>query len=133
MVDACDDRIREGEINWRDSKNQMVRQWRSTHQRPTFGVRRWIGVGEPRHSIRMVGARSKVGTAPLAKEVYNVVLKAPAGKFRVVGVDLFSHEDYLKGDYASEAEAYEVADDHGRDQWMTSTTYTTIRARTSGQ
>lgn len=61
----------------------------------------------------MVGARSKVGTAPLAKEVYNVVLKAPAGKFRVVGVDLFSHEDYLKGEYASEAEAYEVADDHG--------------------
>ena len=39
----------------------------------------------------------------MAKEVYNVVLKAPAGKFRVVGVDLFSHEDYLKGDYASEA------------------------------
>lgn len=76
---------------------------------------------------------AKVGAAPLAKEVYNVVLKAPAGKFRVVGVDLFSHEDYLKGDYASEAEAYKVADDHGPDQWMTSTTYTTIRARTSGQ
>jgi hypothetical protein len=76
---------------------------------------------------------AEVGAAPLAKEVYNVVLKAPAGKFRVVGVDWFSHEDYLKGDYASEAEAYKVADDHGPDQWMTSTTYTTIRARTSGQ
>jgi hypothetical protein len=36
---------------------------------------------------------AKVGAAPLAKEVYNVVLKAAAGKFRVVGVDLFSHED----------------------------------------
>ena len=27
-------------------------------------------------------------------------------------MDLFSHEDYLKGDYVSEAEAYKVADDH---------------------
>ena len=34
------------------------------------------GLGKPRHSIRMVGARTKVGAAPLAKEVYNVVLKA---------------------------------------------------------
>ncbi len=48
----------------------------------------------------------------MAKEVYNVILKAPAGKFRVVGVGLFSHEDSLKRDYASEAEAYKVADDH---------------------
>lgn len=39
-------------------------------------------------------------------------LKAPAGRFRVVGVDLFSHEDYLKRDYDSRAEACRVADDH---------------------
>ena len=66
VVDACDDRIREGEIIRRDSKKQMVRQWRSTHQRPAFGVRRWIGFGEPRHSIRMVGARSR--EAPLFQQ-----------------------------------------------------------------
>jgi len=48
----------------------------------------------------------------VAKEVHNVILKAPAGKFRVAGVGLFSHEDYLKEDYASEAEASKVADDH---------------------
>ena len=47
-----------------------------------------------------------------ARRGHIVELKAPAGKFRVVGVDLFSHEDYLKGDYASQAEAYKVADDH---------------------
>ena len=39
-------------------------------------------------------------------------LKAPAGKFRVVGVDLFSHEHYLKGDYDSRAKAFKVADHH---------------------
>jgi hypothetical protein len=32
-----------------------------------------------------------------------VELKAPAGKFRVVGLDLFSHEHYLMGDYGSRA------------------------------
>jgi hypothetical protein len=31
----------------------------------------------------------------MARRGYNLELKAPAGKFRVVGVDLFSHEDYL--------------------------------------
>ena len=65
-----------------------------------------------------------------------VELAAPAGKFRVVGVDLFSHEDYLMGDYSSRAEAFKVADDHNtkRSGSMDDilTTSTTIRARTSG-
>ncbi len=39
-------------------------------------------------------------------------IAAPAGKFRVVGVDLFSHEDYLVGDYGSRATALKVADAH---------------------
>ncbi len=52
------------------------------------------------------------GTINKARKGYNVELKAPAGKFRVVGVDLFSHEDYLKGDYDFRAEAYKVTDDH---------------------
>ena len=62
-------------------------------------------------------------------------LKAPAGKFRVVGVDLFSHEDYLKGDYVPERKPTRsptITIRNGLDQWMTSTTSTTIRARTSG-
>jgi hypothetical protein len=52
----------------------------------------------------------------MARRGYNLELKAPAGKFRVVGVDLLSHEDYLKGDYDSRAEAYKVADDHNTKQ-----------------
>ena len=39
-------------------------------------------------------------------------LKAPAGKTRVVGVDLFDHEDYLVDDYESRDEAFKIADDH---------------------
>lgn len=41
-------------------------------------------------------------------------LKAPSGKTRVVGVDLFDHGDYLVGDYDSRDEAFEVADSHNR-------------------
>jgi hypothetical protein len=37
--------------------------------------------------------------------------RAPAGKFRVIGVDLFSHEDYLVDDYNSRDEAFKVADE----------------------
>lgn len=39
-------------------------------------------------------------------------LKAPTGKTRVVGVDLFDHDDYLVGDYDSRDEAFRVADEH---------------------
>ncbi len=38
-------------------------------------------------------------------------LKAPAGKTRVVGVDLFNHEDYLVGDYDTPEEAFRVSDE----------------------
>ena len=48
----------------------------------------------------------------MARKGYDVELAAPAGKFRVVGVDLFSHEDYVMEDYGSRAEAFKVADDH---------------------
>jgi hypothetical protein len=40
----------------------------------------------------------------------NTELKAPKGEFRVVGVDLFSHEDYLVGDYPKKEDAISVAD-----------------------
>lgn len=42
-------------------------------------------------------------------------LKAPAGKFRVVGVDTFEgpRADYLIGDYSLLEKAKEVADEHG--------------------
>jgi hypothetical protein len=48
----------------------------------------------------------------MARKGYDVELAAPAGKFSVVGVDLFSHGDYVMGDYGSRAEAFKVADDH---------------------
>jgi hypothetical protein len=38
--------------------------------------------------------------------------QAPAGKVRVIGVDLFSHEDYLVGDYQSQSGAFKIADEH---------------------
>lgn len=40
-------------------------------------------------------------------------LKAPKGKFRVIGVDTFSHEDWIQGDYNSKTEAISVADEKG--------------------
>jgi len=43
---------------------------------------------------------------------FAVEVSAPAGKFRVIGVDLFSHEDYLVGDYSSRAKAFKIADAH---------------------
>jgi hypothetical protein len=39
-------------------------------------------------------------------------LQASAGKFRIIGVDLFSHEDYLVGDYDSQPEAFKIADEY---------------------
>ena len=41
-------------------------------------------------------------------------LRAPKGKIRVVGVDLFSHEDYLVGDYGSREAAFQIADEHNK-------------------
>lgn len=38
--------------------------------------------------------------------------KALKGKTRVIGVDLFAHEDYLVGDYDTPEEAFSVADKH---------------------
>jgi hypothetical protein len=41
---------------------------------------------------------------------YNVQLTAPPGKFRLIGVDLFSHEEYLVRDYLSREKAFKAAD-----------------------
>ena len=43
----------------------------------------------------------KRGNINMVRKGYDVELSAPTGQFRVVGVDLFSHEDYLMGDYDS--------------------------------
>lgn len=42
-------------------------------------------------------------------------LKAPKGKFRVIGVDTFEGptEDYLIGDYDDEDKAREICQEHG--------------------
>jgi hypothetical protein len=47
-------------------------------------------------------------------------LKAPIGKTRVVGADLFEHSDYLVGDYDNRNEAFRIADEHNtkRDEKM---------------
>jgi len=42
-----------------------------------------------------------------------IKLKAPEGKFRVIGVDTFSNEDWIYGDYDSKAKAIEIADEKG--------------------
>ena len=41
-------------------------------------------------------------------------LKAPAGKTRVVGVDLFDHGDYLVKDCDTREEAFKLADEHNK-------------------
>lgn len=38
----------------------------------------------------------------------------PQGKFRVIGVDLFDHGDYIKKDCDTQGEAFKIADDHNR-------------------
>lgn len=38
----------------------------------------------------------------------------PKGKFRIIGVDLFDHEDYFVGDYDTQDEAFRIADSHNR-------------------
>jgi len=42
-----------------------------------------------------------------------VPLKAPIGKYRVVGVDTFSNEDWIDGDFSTAAEAIERARSKG--------------------
>lgn len=39
--------------------------------------------------------------------------KAPKGKFRVIGVDTFSHEDWSYGDFDTKEEAIDVAKKKG--------------------
>lgn len=39
--------------------------------------------------------------------------KAPTGMFRVVGVDTFSDEDWVQGDYKTLQEAIDEADERG--------------------
>jgi len=39
-------------------------------------------------------------------------LKAPSGKTRVIGIDLFENKDYLIGDFDNRNEAFQKADDH---------------------
>jgi hypothetical protein len=41
-------------------------------------------------------------------------LKAPEGKTRVVGVDLFDHEDYLVDDFDDKQVAFDKADEHNK-------------------
>lgn len=40
--------------------------------------------------------------------------KAPKGKWRVIGVDLFDHDDYLVGDFDGQQEAFKIADEHNK-------------------
>ena len=40
-----------------------------------------------------------------------IELRAPTGKTRVIATDLFDHSDRLVGDYDSQSEAFEIADD----------------------
>lgn len=40
----------------------------------------------------------------------NTKLKAKPNHFRIIGVDLFSHEDYLVDDFESQQSAFDAAD-----------------------
>ena len=43
-------------------------------------------------------------------------LKAPAGKVRIVGIDLFDRTDYLVGDYEDKSTAFQIADEHNENR-----------------
>lgn len=43
----------------------------------------------------------------------NLDLKAPKGEYRVIGVDTFSHEDWVYGDYKTLQEAKTFANSKG--------------------
>ena len=44
--------------------------------------------------------------------------KAAPGKFRVIGVDTFSNTEWMQGDYETEEEAIDVADEKGGSMTM---------------
>ena len=44
----------------------------------------------------------------------SVEQKAPAGKTRVIGVDLFDHGDYLVDDYDDRDEAFRISDERNK-------------------
>ena|SRR5215831_3439616 len=46
-------------------------------------------------------------------------LCAPAGKFRVIGVDTFANEECLLGDFDTEKEAVGIAKNEGKDMFVT--------------
>lgn len=46
--------------------------------------------------------------------MFSVLQGIPVGLFRVIGVDLFSHEDYPVKDYETQEEAFQKADIHNR-------------------
>lgn len=48
-----------------------------------------------------------------------VELKAPKGKFRVVGVDTFDGTDWVEGDFKTKKEAFERANQKGGEMLKT--------------
>ena len=46
-------------------------------------------------------------------------LKAPKGKFRVVGVDTFDRTDWIEGDFKTQTEAIDVANRKGGEMLKT--------------
>ena len=126
VIKECNDHL--PLVILKESKEEMVRRmekyaprtivWSPLTERgwghSRFNKNCWRTVeGDPIIPKDVTNSEKKIGAVTSsARRGYNLELKAPVGKFRVVGVDLFSHEDYLMGDYDSRAEAYKVADDH---------------------
>lgn len=55
--------------------------------------------------------------APLEKRseaVASTEQRSPAGKTRVIGLDLFDLADYLVGDYDTQEEAFRIADERNK-------------------
>ncbi len=48
--------------------------------------------------------------------MYSAMFKAPEGKTRVIGTDLFTNTCYLFGDYQDEDEACGVTDNHNENR-----------------
>jgi len=63
--------------------------------------------------------RASIGTKEKEKKMTTLELKAPPGKFRVVGVDTFDGTDWIYGDYDTIEEATSLANSKGGEMLKT--------------
>jgi hypothetical protein len=62
--------------------------------------------------LKDIGCNQRLNSSLKGKSMTRLRSNIPAGKTRVIGVDLFDHGDYLVGDYDDQSQALQIAGDH---------------------